>query len=127
MRGVTMLVVALALGACGDDDEGKKDTTETTTTDVTASETTTDATATETTTDATTPDDGDVATTTDATTTDATGPGDTDVVEPPQSFPSFVIDLIQEGTSDDTEPVPYTSFSSLPDDTTEGIFDVLFD
>jgi len=125
MRALATVVVALALGACGDDDN-KTDTADSATTEVTGDTTT----GTETTTDATTPEDTEVVTTTDATTPedgDATTSSDTEVVEPPQTFPEFVIELIEDHTADDTEPVSYTTFSTLEDDETEGVFDGLFD
>ncbi|MDQ3367780.1 MAG: hypothetical protein M3680_20340 [Myxococcota bacterium] len=41
-------------------------------------------------------------------TPDGPGPGD-------GTFTSFVIDLIQNQTADNTEPVPFATFATLPD------------
>ena len=44
----------------------------------------------------------------------------------PPTFESFVIDLVQNRTAGDTDPVPYVDFSTLPESGDPAAFDVLF-
>ena len=117
------LVLAFGLGACGDDDK-KTDTTDAADTGQdSAPGDTSDTTNTDTVTTTDVPD----TTATEVTEDADTGPDDTDVVEPPPTFPEFVIDLIENHTADDTLPVPYTEFSTLEDDDTPTVFQSLFE
>jgi hypothetical protein len=45
---------------------------------------------------------------------------------PPLTFESFVIDMVQAGTADNTDPVPYDNFSMLPESGDPAAFDILF-
>jgi hypothetical protein len=115
-------VLAAGVSACGDDDDDNKDTNDTT--EVSDGEITPDAT--EVTPDATEPD----GTTPDATETtpdatevtpDVTETTDGEVIEPPPTFATFVIDMVQS-QSNTTDPVPFADFSTLDEDDSEDAF-----
>lgn len=56
-------------------------------------------------------------------------PIDADVdAPPPVTFTSFVIDLVEHQTADNTDPVPYATFSNLddPDQNNPAAYSILF-
>ena len=62
---------------------------------------------------------------------DPDDPDDPDDPMPDATFTAFVIDLVETKTADDTDPVPFADFESLPDpdadNNNEDAFTSLFD